>query len=217
MLRDLIISPASIVITTLILWIVFFQLFFRVLKISDKNWKRLEYIWIFIGMFGLVSITSENKKEYNFNNSERLKNYLTLTIKDIRTLLNEAHTCIKYTKSEYSPDNFEAIQFDQDLICKWSKSFKIQLDSLTGLPIAKLDTISNNFFKFKTNAMKDFIHDFNSSIRLLNSELNEYKKYREEYESDHWSNFSRTFGVLMLMLAFSIRLSIATKNVKQSK
>ena len=212
MLAELIISPFLIVLVTIILWIILFQLFYRVLKLSEVNWKRLEYIWLFIGLLGLVNVVVENKKTYNFYNSERLRNYIRSSVRDINSDLVGYKTCFKYNKTEFSPENLDERQYDQDLICNWSKTYQIKLDSL-GIPKRKLDTISKVKLKLKTDEMEDFISDFNDMVTTANSEIDEYTTYRKEYEGNDWKDFSRTFGVLLLMIAFSIRLSIATKNV----
>lgn len=216
MLAELIISPFWIVIVTIILWIILFQIFYRFLKLSEANWKRLEYIWLFIGLIGLVNVVVENRKTYNFYNSERVSNYIRSSIKNINSDLSSFKVCFKYNKTDFSPEDFDERQYDQDLICSWSKTYKIKLDTL-GIPQRKLDTISKTSFNFKTNEMDDFITDFNEMIKTVNSEIKEYKTYREEYKTEEWKNFARTFGVLFIMIAFSIRLSIATKNVINSK
>jgi hypothetical protein len=215
MIRDLLISPQYLVIATLVLWLVLFQAFYRVFKISEVNWKRLEYIWLFAGFLGLINLVIENKKEYNFYSSERVKNYIGVSIKNMRESLTENRTCFQYSKSEFSPYNLVERQSERDRFCAWAKKYLITYDTIKSTPKKHFKIL--DYHNFRTDEVNMDVADLNELIKVLNSEISEYNLYRGEYDSNDWKTFSKTFGILLLVIAFAIRLSIATKNTVTSK
>lgn len=215
MIGELLISPKYLVIVTIVIWIIIFQLLYRVLCISKTNWKRLEYLWLLAGFLGLVNLVVENRKEYSFNSSERVKNYINLSIRDIKESLSNDRNCFKYTKSKFSPDNFDEVQNEQDKYCELTKRYFVAYDTIQNVPRMHFKLLNDN--NFKANEIITDINDLNELIKTLNSEIDEYNLFRNEYDSKNWSTFSKTFGVLLLIIALAIRLSIATYNVIETK
>lgn len=215
MIGELLISPYLIIVVTLILWLILFQIFYRIIQLKERNWKRLEYAWLFIGLFGLISVVADNKKQYHHYQSENSANYIKILCKELQSTLNGTQTCFQFIRSEYSPANFDDLQHDQNLICSWSKTFQLNLDSSNSIPKNNLEKINVDELNLKSDGMMLFINEFNSSVEAINSEIKEYTYHLEIYHDQTWEHFTKSFGVLMLSIAFAIRLSIATKNVVQ--
>ena len=62
-IRTILTTPIWTIVATIFFWFVTYKLFI-ILKLSDTNWKRLEYIWIFTGLFGLLTVIEGNNKEF---------------------------------------------------------------------------------------------------------------------------------------------------------
>lgn len=217
MIIKILTSPFLMVTATIILWIAFYLIFTKIYVLSETSWKRLEYLWISTGFLGLISIVNENQNMFLYNTSERKGYFIQSDIKMLKSTLSSFQTCFKFSKSEFSPNDFEERQNDQDKICNWSKTYQIELDSITEIPTKDLLKIDEAKLLLKTDMMNEYIEDFNNSVDTINKDLKEYKSMKITLESDDWKNFSRSFGVLFLIIAFSVRLAITTKNVVQTK
>jgi hypothetical protein len=214
--KNILTSPVWTIATTIIFWVVIYRLFVF-LKLSETNWKRLEYTWIFIGLFGLLTVIEKNNKEFRATDNYYLKQDIKFNLSRINFFLSDIQSCFKYNKLPSSPQDFDDRQHDQDLICSWAKQYKIEIDTLESIPTKPLDTLTIRQIAFKTSFMDDYVKEFNSCCSIINKDIEMFNKYRQEINASNWENFSRTTGVLLIILAFSIRLSITTKNVKTAK
>lgn len=194
-----------------------FVLPFTLFKLSDTNWKRLEYVWIFTGFLGLLTIINQNNKDVKSKEIRFVKQNIDLDVSHLNFYLQESQACFKYNKMEWSPDNFDLRQADQDRICSWSKQFKINADSIEGIPLSPLDTIKLKSIEFDTDFMDSYVEEVIKFIGQINSNILKFKEYSYEIKSDSWESFSKSFGPLFLILAFAIRLSIATKSVRATR
>lgn len=65
--------------------------------------------------------------------------------------------------------------------------------------------------------MDSYVEEVIKFIGQINSNILKFKEYSYEIKSDSWESFSKSFGPLFLILAFAIRLSIATKSVRATR
>jgi hypothetical protein len=216
LIKNILTHPLWTIGTTLFLW-AFLFFAFTILKLSEVNWKRLEYVWLFAGFIGLLSISIENNKKFKSSEIQFVKNNIELDISFLNSFLSESQACRKYNQIESSPKDLKQRQSDQDKICFWAKGFKINIDTLEGIPVFPLDTIKLKLIAFDTDFMDDYVKEVQKFTRNINANILTYNKYSEEIKSKSWEEFSKTFGLLLLILAFAVRLSIATRNVRNSK
>jgi hypothetical protein len=215
-IRNILTIPIWTITATVFLWFVIYRLFIF-FKLSEVNWKRLEYIWIFIGLFGLLSVVEKNNKEFKTVDNFYVKKNIEFNLSRIKFFLSDLQTCFKYNKISSSLLDFDDRQYDQDLICSWSKTYKIDFDTIDGIPTKFLDTLAIKKLIFKTSFMAGYIKEFQSCCSAINSDIKKFNLYKKQIKSNDWENFSRTTGVLFIIIAFAIRLSITTKNVKTTK
>jgi hypothetical protein len=215
-IRNILTTPIWTITVTIFLWAIFYLLFI-VFKLSDTNWKRLEYIWIFIGLFGILTVIEKNNKEFKTVDNYYVKKDIEYNLSRINFFLSDIQSCFKYNKIQSSPSDFDERQFDQDLVCEWSKSYKIEIDTAEGIPTKPLDTLSIKKIDFKTTFMDDFVKEFQTCCSTINADIEKFNLYNGQIKSNDWENFSRTTGILFIIIAFAIRLSITTRNVRAAK
>ncbi|MGE4266271.1 MAG: hypothetical protein AB7F25_02430 [Deferribacterales bacterium] len=113
-------------------------------------------------------------------------------------------SCIKFTKSEYSPENFDEIQNQYNNICKWSKINKlpkvesnsyISKDILISMP------------KITDESLKEFTDDFILASKAYNQTLDKIKMHdKENSSSDLLNIFLIPFYPILLALALMLQL-----------
>jgi len=215
-IRAILTSPLWTIVTTIFLWIILFSVF-SYFKLSAKNWRRLEYIWIFIALLGVLVVIEKNNKEFRTVDIINLKQNIKFNLLNINFLLGETQACFKYNKMASSPPDLDDRQFDQDLVCKWARNYNIEIDTLEDIPITLLDTTTIKNILFKTSFMDDYVKQFQNSCSLINADIIKFKDYSNQIKSNQWEDFSKTLGVLLLIFAFAVRLSITTNNVRTTK
>ncbi|MBA3900724.1 MAG: hypothetical protein H0X62_11030 [Bacteroidetes bacterium] len=209
-------QPIWAVVSTILLW----KLTFIILKkinFSETNWKRLDYIWIFIALMALLAIINENNaisEEYELKNT---KQEIIFDISLLNFLLSDKQTCYKYKNSIDAPDDFIQRQYDQDQICAWSKDFRIETDSVAGIPICAIDTFSLKTIEFKTDFMDNYVREFSVYTYRINRNIEKYNNCAIEVNSKVWDEFYKTVGVFLLILAIAIRLALTENNVSMTK
>lgn len=119
-IRNIISSPFLALFVTLVLWWVIYFLCVT-FKLSKKKLKKLEYIWLSVGLLGLLSIVNKNEKEYRFVDNIGIEQTINFDLQRNNFLLKGHQTCFKQTQSDTSPKDFQDRQSDQNLICEWSK------------------------------------------------------------------------------------------------
>jgi hypothetical protein len=215
-IRNILIHPLWTIGATALLWTALFLLF-TCFKLSETNWKRLEYVWIFTGFLGLLTIINQNNKELKSYEVSKIKQHIEIDLSHLNFYLSESQLCFKYSKSKFSPPDLVLRQADHDLICSWGKEFIINIDTLEGIPISPLDTSKLKSIKFNTDSMDSYVKEVLQFINQINFNIEKFIEYSDLIKSDIWENFSKSFGQLLLILAFAIRLSIATKSVRATR
>lgn len=216
MIKNILTTPIWTITVTVLCWFVLYRLFIF-FKLSDVNWKRLEYIWILVGLFGLLTIIEKNNQKLKATENYYLKQNIQYNLSRINFFLSEIQSCFKYSKLPSSPQDFDDRQYDQDLICEWSKKYSIEIDTVEGIPTKSLDTLTITQIAFKTTFMDDYVKEFKACCSTINNDIEIFNQYQQEINSNSWENFSRTTGILLIIIAFAIRLSIATKNVRTAR
>jgi len=216
LIRNILTMPLWTIGITVMLWTLF-TVSFELFKLSETQWKRLEYIWIFTGFIGILTIIDKNHNDENIGKLSNIKSDIKFNMTRIDVFLHSYNTCFQFRKSTPPLEDFEQRQYDQDQICNWSKLYKIDYDSIEEIPAKLLDTSSINSIKFKTSFMDDYVSDFQKCCCIVNKDLLDFNKLKEEIKSNNWENNYRTFGPLLFILALAVRLSITTHNVRISK
>ncbi|HZV69318.1 MAG TPA: hypothetical protein VFG10_07235 [Saprospiraceae bacterium] len=217
LIKNILIDPRWATVCILILWLVIYYTFSYIIKISEVNWKRLEYIWIFIGSIGLFALINQNKID-NINGERRFNRmWIDKEISRIKDKFIGSQTCFIFITSKNSPNNLTDLQFDQDLICNWSKNYSLDVYNTSNEPEVLLDTISILSLPYRTNDQQKYIDEFLNITRRINNNINSYKIHVKAISSNKFDSLNRSFGILLFIVAISIRLAIVCHSVSQLK
>lgn len=210
---ELITSPILTVIITVILWWILYTLFTRVFILTERQWKKLEFIWIFTGFIGLITLVNDNSKlfsMYKFDSiAAQIKN--DLTILDIH--LRESITCRTFQIAENSPKDLPDRVSDQNKFCEWSKKYTIRKHPVKGIPSDSLAIIDKAALKFQTDFLDNEINHINTTVYEINKKVKIYNQLDENINANGWRTFASTSGILFIIIALALRLAIASRNL----
>ncbi len=214
-------NPLVSVSLVFALWQFFNYIFKKFPKLtpSEIEWKRLEFVWIFAGLFGLSTLVMKNRNEFINNEIKYLKFDLDIDYDNLKMSLGNLENCFQFTQHDKSPTDIDLIQKDQNLICNWSQDISKLLDSIKKEDYTKkliIDSI--NSLDLKTQYKKD---NFNKKVNKLSDFNYKIEQVANKQNSIMFTNkFSKIINVIgawTLIVAFAIRLCIASHNLKKEK
>jgi hypothetical protein len=216
-LRDLISKDWVAVLAVLGLWTILYFLLDVLFKLKEIVWIRFEYIWIVIGFIAVLTIIDENNRSFSEYELSNVNLRIENDYDNLLSLSNMQTNCLQfqYNPSIYSKSEFEIIQSKQDAICKWTKDIFIISDSCFKngksaiLNFPKIDILSSDMH-FPCDRINDLIQSINKNV-LRRDALNITVK------DDSWKEFKAGFGVILLIFAFALRLTIITHKVVKEK
>lgn len=215
LLREIITKPFYAIAAVLILWLIFHTLFIYVIKLKPKSWIRLEYIWIIIGFMGVISFVMENNRNSKKSDLDFKERWIKRELRSLKTFTQNPSICFKYNKSDWmSQEEFDARQAESDKICQWSKDIYTSIQN-------RKDTIFSPIENYPKIELQIFKTDYTferitKDINSLNQNIIERRNLKEIIESNNWRNFTYSFGVLFLIVAFAIRLTLVSKKLKDT-
>jgi hypothetical protein len=215
--RNLISNNWYVILSVLILWLFFHYLFVKYFKIKEIIWIRLEYIWISIGFIGVLTIVEENQKNFNQQELRFVENWIDYDYEELLSISNLQINCIKYehNPSLYTKEEYDLLQLRQDSICNWTNKIHIMADScfkqkksaIINLPKFK---ISNEERQYPCDRIKELISNINKNVKKRES-------IKPKVRSRFWNDIKSGFGVILLIIAFALRLTITSNKVNKEK
>jgi hypothetical protein len=216
-LRTILSNPFYALLTVLSIWGGLFLLLSKILKLSTRSWTRLEYIWIFIGLFGIMSLVDENRKRFIQSELTYLQNWIESDYKDLLKSLKADYNCTQYNHNVdlFTKNEFDSLQNRQNTFCEWAKNTYQYVDScyraedkLIGkFPILKLEN-------------KEEIYPYDQ-ITSWRENINQNLKLKKEADrilaDDFWTSFKSSIGLLLVYIAFGLRLAITTNKLRIEK
>ena len=97
--RDLITNPFSAFIGVIGIWLITRVLLINLLKINAIAWARLEYVWIGIGILGVLTVVDENKKEFDLNELDKVKHWIENDSESLLRFTNNQMHCFQYNNT----------------------------------------------------------------------------------------------------------------------
>lgn len=213
-LRKLVTEPIYAIVAVLILWFIFHIVLNYLIKPQPKNWIKLEYFWILIGFMGVVSFIMENNRSFKKSDLDFKERWVKRELESLKRFTQNPSICFKYNKGDWmSQDEFDARQAESDEICNWSKNIYKAIQS-------REDTIFSKIENYPEITLKILKSDYaveriKKDIISINEYIIERNELKTNINSNHWRNFTYTFGVLFLIIAFAIRLTLVSRKVKQ--
>lgn len=209
-------KPLYTFLSVLIIWGFLYLLLSRVFNVREIIWIRLEYIWIFIGLIGLLIVVDENRKIRSSNELDNLKIRIERNLDDLISYTQMTNHCFKYNNSGLLPqDEFDRRQAQQDSICKWMPRVRKMAELSKSKDNAKLNPIPTLKVENYQKIM-EYEH-----VLIDHNRLNEQIERRNELNSivgnDFWEGYKYTIGVLLMVFAFALRLSIIKNKINAKK
>ncbi|MCB0278530.1 MAG: hypothetical protein KDD94_03460 [Calditrichaeota bacterium] len=182
----------------------------EMLSLSDRAFKYSDYFIIIVGSIGVLGIISENGKKLSQTELIYVKNDIILLKTQLKNRLSSSEACFSYQKTDYNSSDFDIRQNDQDTVCEWAKNLLKVLDSNDTIP-------KINKPNLKTTFVSDFVESIINSFAHLNKLYSEKALFEKELSNDDVKKFSRTTGLLLIMLALSFKLAITTHQIVRMK
>ncbi len=114
-----------------LIWFVIFLSLFHIPylwagNLTKKQWKYVDYAWLFIGLLSIISLSGEIRQD-RADVAENLAFSRVATMHElfVSFYVNEPPTyfCRIFVKRNMSPSNFDKVQKEFDKACEWSLSF----------------------------------------------------------------------------------------------
>jgi hypothetical protein len=222
MINDL---PASIwkLLCLFILFLIVFDLIFvRWKKLSSLDWKKTEYIWLGVAALGLISMSAQVRNWLAINKAQtarlRAENYYSFLRSYAGGSEPPNYVCMKFVRSEYSPDNLDEAQAEYDKFCAWNKQLLEKLP--LRIPNDLADLKYSEYQPDKTPHSPPLI-DYLSTIKMY---FNQYQIYRNEYISlnncAERSELEMTLfyiSPVLLCFALALRITKVTGDIKTER
>jgi len=206
---------------TLLLFLLWFGLQFLLMKENDffginlsaKDWIKLEYIWVIVGFLGVLSIVLENGKKLKHKEFVTLEYLINRRMADLGRHFDNQRYCAEYKKGKWmSQEDFDKETEDINRICNWRREIipiiekaRKNHSKIEKLPHIELVENSDDFLVKKVISLRSDINEL----------LNKRDLLYEEIRPSSWQNFQYNLGVLLLIAAFALRLTIITYKVEE--
>ena len=215
-IRNLISEPFYALSAVLIIWLILYLTLIKTKLLSKKTWIRFEYFWIGVGFLGLLTIVAENKKQYKTYQLESVKTWLKNDYESLSNSLNYRFPCMQFQNTGlFSQEEFDRRQARADSLCDWSKKMKIIVDSAILKGYVKIENIAN--LQIESISEDYDYQEVFSSLSKINELIEKRNTLMKDAGNNFWAEFKYTFGVLLLFIAFGLRLAMITKKIEDEK
>lgn len=103
-------------------------------NLSKRGWKYVDYAWLAIALLAIVSLSSDIRRQV----AESRLEYTMQRARSMHALFSDlyvnqppSYVCMKFVRSEFSPDDFDDIQEEFDRICDWFRLFGPRFSTAT--------------------------------------------------------------------------------------
>jgi len=217
MLRAIITDSFYAVVAVIAIWQIFNLILIHSLSLNDKLWAKLEYIWIIIGFMGVVSIVVENERIIKKDDLAFTEHWVEERFERLLFFSISEAECIVYQKADWMPqEEFDKRQAESDQFCQW-----VNEEILPILIKSKENGYERigKYKELKADRLKErYTHErITEDIKSINEDILTRDALRKELSVNRWLGFQYTFGVILLILAFALRLTMVTRKVKLAK
>lgn len=215
-IRSLISSPIWAISFVLFFWLLIVHVFISKKPAKRMFWLQIEHIWILIAFLGVLALIDENRRQYFKSELGTLEIWVNNDLNAAIRFLNMDAHCGHYQNTGiFNEDEFLLRQQRQESICLWTiqmseylqrASNKIELDELE-LTQLKIDNPSKEWIYNEVSRHIQRVNQYISRQQFLNKEL-EVTTFREIYN---------TIGLILVLIAFILRLTVLTVKIRIEK
>jgi hypothetical protein len=183
-------------------WIIFVKLF----PLTALQWKKSDYLWLSLSAIGLFGLLANNRILFSQNELEICKARIELYLKATKSDMSNQYFCKKFTKSEYSPENFDEVQKEFDIMCEWKETNFLRIDSmLNGQIIVNISELA--IPNVKTESLIESIYYLTHNIEQYNYYITQKQILTNKIKYYDFEDMFRIFSPLLLIIGLSIRFT----------
>ena len=216
------------ILTIFISLLLFHIAFIWIFPQSKKFWKKIDYIWISLGVIGIIGSTFTLRSEYSKARNNLLEHYLTL---DYNELINSVDWNKKYYSSNSTGFNYDEFE-DQGKVEKFKESelfyesFSTLIHKLKDTIVKEkrvnyIDTIKIRFESFKIDIKDDYVIQTSENVENSLKQLQTSKiQFVENIDLGKRNSISWTLLFIspyLFSIAIAIRLTKVTAEIKELK
>ncbi|WP_139959209.1 hypothetical protein [Flavicella sediminum] len=217
MLEEFTRNPWIIILAVFFIWRVLIFLLIKKSNLSKKSWASLEYIWIIIGFMGVISIVIKNDINAKKRNLESSERWIEHQFKTLLKFTKGQTICFQLKRSDWlKNEEFDRRQNESDKICNWVKQTIIptlkESENKKYSKIKEYPNIELDYYKdsYTTNRIE-------KDIKKINEDIVHRDNLKKEISNNYWGYFQSSIGLIFLVFAFGLRLTLITKKVKDSE
>ena len=209
-------NPGYLTLSFIVLLFFFDVVLVRLLKLDDKNWKRIDYIWLGVGAIGVIASSAQAERFLASRNLEAHELYLVNAYADVRDRLfwgvNGGAICRSFNRTEYSPANFDDIVREYATLCSSYKEQLAKLPELPAIPPKSLEDLG--FVMPSARKDKDIVFNVVDTLRFAVQHYNEIKSQYAELSSKATEGDAdvlfKIMGPLLIAIALALRITKVT-------
>ncbi len=213
-LVNLISNPFYAIITFLLLWQILVFVLIKKCTLKPKTWAKFEYAWVGIGFIAVLALIAENRLTIQNNELNKLEIWIQRDFNEIKGYAKLQSNCRQLNFiGTLNKADFDEIQLRQNKICEWTKKVVMHIDSLSNAGYPEITNLPN--LQVDREDSLNIYSQIRSEIDSANELIAERDTLRESISRNEWDEFRRTFGIVLLIIAFSLRFTITSHKVKQ--
>ena len=164
-------NPLNLILLLFLLVAIFHLMFVWPRNLDKITWKKVDYAWLAVASLGVISLATEARISIakNWVKIEEIRAVSILeNIENLFSNPEQSHFCMTFSRSEYSPSDFDVTVKEYEKACKWRKQFVEYMQSIDkeALPPIRMRDVPNIDFN-------DVV--LNESVMWLENALNYYE------------------------------------------
>ena len=216
LIRNIITNPSYAFIVVIAIGFILRIILINILKINTLAWARLEYFWIGIGIIGVLTVVDENRKEFQLNELDKVNHWIKNDSESLLRFTGNQMHCFQYNNTGIlTQQEFDKRQAHSDSICSWVKKVGKVVSTSIHNGYTIIDSIPELIVSQKE---EEFAYEqIQYDIQQINGYIIRRDELLDSTSDNFWKGFKYSFGILLLIIAFGIRLAIVSNKVKNAK
>ena len=212
-----------VVIVFIVSLIVFDVVLVRWLKLQNRAWKHVDYVWLAVGALGLIGAVEGPRRSIAVTLANLAESRLTGSISTLNATAQfgvSPATCRTFVRSDASPPEpeFSRTQREYDQVCAWFKQVQPRMPSrvtaVTGAVTISALALSPDV----TNAGLIWqLERFRSDLLAVNQQIATLATLREAQKRGFFEDLMHYLGPMLLAVAIALRITKVTGEIKNEK
>lgn len=220
MYEYLIYNPLFGILFTLFWILIFHIIFIKLCKLNATQWKIVDYIWLSVGIVGVILAISKNQtiaaeRQLSID-TMRLRNSHRMILSEMKTN-QEYYREFLFVEGPLSPDNFNEIKEQYKLASVWFREW------IENSPVLNLEGELPPEFNTPPHpsivlgSIHENIRHIELQIEFYDFSRNEYLKTLEATRLNIFEALLFATSPFLLAIAASLRLTKVTGEIRLSK